>query len=1023
MTQVAKWVAVVAGTATVFGLVFNLAAFAQDRRASFVRLTGWLFVVAGFSTAASVSAWLVADGFAEWHRPAPLPAAVAVLALAVAAYGIRRVVGAPVKQTVHALHSIAISVRSQADRLRPAQRWPIDLYARAGNSRLDAEVSLAAALTRPSARITVLSGPSGAGKTSAMLQTVCKIADSAVAARSPRIMATYVDLAGLDTTGAINADAIRQLICATVAGGNATAKDSLDRILREAADRPRWNFYFDGIYDAAPSQAGSAGWVTSSVLTAIQQFIASSPAFHGVVAVRDDALLTSPDAHLLTVTPLPVASVVGVVKQAALSSPVERALLARLNERADFADVLSNPLLLACLCDRLATGDATAIPETAHEIVHRAVRARLSRVAADDADLERSLAAATWTAYLTTVNPQARHTADSLVTALAREQGLTEGQARAALHLLLTAGIARTTAAGRITFVHRAFQDHYCADWVMQRPEQVDARSVLTGASWREPIVTVLHVGPEALRKRLVETADLILAEEVRIASGLVPDVEALLATPATEPLPFPSGSFTWPTTALHVLRILLRVRTGATPLSTEARERVERLVVSAFYNGTILEYRRALDILPLVSPRVAVWSVDRAMVSNSERLRTLAADRLADLPAVYGNLRMQSRLMAVASVAADPIRLRRLLSREPAIREAGPTLRDSVRVTVIIGQLVAGLTILLFGISFVREVMGTPDPYGLFAYGLVVAGSLVYLWMTALHRRLPDPLALTGYATVVVAGAGYAVSGVRQLLAIGLDPAGLTLMTSVEAIVRLYLYTLPVAAAVYAVVGPQPTIKTVAWPQAPLIRIGLAALRERELVRYVARRVRDAVPLIVAVGAFALAGSVPLPATTPEVDTDRRAILFTVIVAAAIVSGVLHVRIRQSRLRRTIRQQLQRAAVDEKQARDWLWVSRTTDEARQVLRILTQASPAALQNVEPLLSRLNAAFERVLKLVPENTTKPIPAAVWDVPPDALGHDMKAWLVRYDKRYPGRLQQLARSCRDDVAHALDRLAG
>jgi uncharacterized protein DUF4352 len=248
------------------------------------------------------------------------------------------------------------------------------------------------------------------------------------------------------------------------------------------------------------------------------------------------------------------------------------------------------------------------LPARLYEIIQASLATRFrslqDSIAADD--ITR---AAEYMAYLVTSELASGRQVDTarLLAAIDSAPEISENPDRV-IKALVTTRITRIELSNTIAFTHQQFEEHFRVGWLLHSWEAMGIQDLLTNPQWGEATIIGLRSGPEELYSALTMEAGRILQRDLDDAIGIVSSVPDLLQIPPTEALPAPTQFFGWPPASLHVLQLLAAGLDDRPPLTADITESIDRLVVSAFVSGMLLDKKRAIDVAANASPEVAQW-------------------------------------------------------------------------------------------------------------------------------------------------------------------------------------------------------------------------------------------------------------------------------------------------------------------------------------------------------------------------------------------------------------------------------
>ena len=341
-------------------------------------------------------------------------------------------------------------------------------------------------------------------------------------------------------------------------------------------------------------------------------------------------------------------------EQVQLEPGVQRYLLRRLLDETALKEIADNPLLFGLLCDHLRALGRADLPPTLYDIVGVSIATKLRSIPQPEL-IEDIVSLAQQISYLMTTEGDLGPEPNSaqLVSALRRSPEITQDP-DLGIRTLIRSRICRVTGAGEFSFVHRIFQEHFRAGWLLRHWKEVDARDLLTLSQWRESTVVGLRSGPDELRYDLIQGAIQVLAEQAGEAQGVLSSVAPLLALSDSQPLPTPTKFFIWPGAGLHVLQLLSAGMFDQVDLPADLTQESDRLIVSAFTAGMLLDKKRAVDVSSTTSPEASRWIAERAIESGADLLQRAAARLLVIKPHAFAVLRPKAKALATAAALLD---------------------------------------------------------------------------------------------------------------------------------------------------------------------------------------------------------------------------------------------------------------------------------------------------------------------------------------------------------------------------------
>ena len=955
-----------------FALAAAMATYARQWPASYRRATGWTLAMLGGVLALSSATWLIVA-----HLSIPTGRGEALIAagatgLLLAGAGLVRAVRAPVDPNVEALRAIASAVQSQVLDLDKRAGFEEERFVPLNTSRLPnydgRQVSLSKSLIRERRQLVGLIGASGSGKTVSLRQIARQICHGVMRQRNPDLIALYVDLAAFhDSPDSTTADRIYSFIQNTIAVGNTTLSSHFARYARELRDRPQWIILFDS-FDVLLQSVGSdrRDAAARQYLEAIRQFLSSTgPSFRGVVACRDPRLLESLRGSVLHLVPLSRRKIIAFSQRVGLSPISKQQLLQNVCCNTDLAQAARSPLLLNSLCDRLHQTNGSDFPSTSDDIVRNVVASRI-KPKQEFATAEEMFRLAEEAAYYLVAEAEPNQIPDyDYLIELLRCHHVAVRDFEMVVSRLIRVGIFRSDRPRTFTFTHSCYQDHFAASWLLRSWKNYDLRLIATEPRWRSAAIAALQNGPVEFRHAVVTKFAEILSNEAEMNPGVIEAVASLTAIDLKEPLPSrPSFSFIWPPIALRILQMITdSLRHEPEGLPPGLRSDADRMIVSAFGVGLLLDQQQAIEVSAAATPEVALWAAERALASPSAWLKRTAARQLVVAPHAFVLLRAQSRIMAIGAALCDFVVIDRAFCKPSEATTFAKTLTGIIRDFVTIGQVTSWILALYSFKCLISDLASIPQwrhsgiPPGLAFWSALIAAAVLFLCCWTGRSRVSNPLKYAfGICLSIIAGAAAIVGIAKFIVAIIFLMLG-PFQSAVADGVAAYILTWPVAIVARVSIGPSPTPWDWAFPQIPAIRIGVASLSQMYKENFRRRPIASS----------GLVGS-----------DDGAAIL---------------------------------ALLDK---------ARSQAETLRVLKDIAGALPGVDMDSANVLQDLARALEWVDRMVPANTRAAIPPGVWDVGPTFSSSTFTDWLRQFDKRHPGRLCWLAAQHREEVAQALKR---
>ena len=956
-----------------FAVVVAVATYVRQWPASYRRATGWALAALGAVLAMSSAGWLVAAHLSASTGREPILIAAGAAGLILAGVGLIRAVRAPVDPGTEALRAIATAVERQVVRLEQSDGFDdgrfIPLNVGPGLVSTGRRRSLNRSLVRVKAQLIGLVGDSGAGKTASLRQMALHACHDVKRKRNPSLIALYVDLAAFnDSPDTVTADRIYSYIQDVITIGNTTLSNHFARYVREPRDRPQWFILFDSFDALLQSvELNRRDVAAGQYLEAIRQFLsATGPSFRGVIACREPRLVESLGDAVLTLSPLSRRKIQAFSQKAGLDLTLRRQLLQRSRWDPALAPVARSPLLLTFLCDQLRETRSSVFPINPYEIVHTAVAARLDSVQISSA-VEDTLWVAERIAFYMTAEVEPNHvTSYDDIIAMLRNDPEAPLHPEANIQDLIRVGIARAAKPQAFAFSYSSFQEHFAVRWLLRSWMKYDLRRVAMEPRWRSAAITTLQVSPEDLRNALVIAFTEVLAGEVELDPSVVKTVASLTSIDVGEPLPLmPSASFTWPRTALRILQIItIGFRREPAVLPSELQNNADRLIVSAFVAGPLLDQIQAIEVSATATTEVARWSAERALASRSRRLQRTAARQVAAAPNVFALLRPREKIIATYIATWDSVIIDQAFNKPDGIMSPTWSLTGLLRKLIIVGQVTAWILVIYSFKGLAGDLSSIPEwhrhgiPAGIVFWPILIIVASLFLacWLFRRHGvPVQEYLAFCINISLLVIAVLAALLGVvfffSAMVLLFVGPSQLAVTDGLAA----YVMTWSVSMTALIMAGPLRAPWDWALPQVPAIRMAFASM-VRQYVNSFGQNQRP-------VNKGGDIGEVVL---------------------------------------------------------QWLDEARTQKTTQQVLRRLANAAPGANASAANALRDLARALEWVSHMVPAGTSTAIPPGIWDVGPTFSSPQFRAWLRQFDKHYPGRLSWLAARHREEVAQALER---
>lgn len=955
-------------------LAVAAATYARQWPTSYRRATGWTLAVLGALLAVSSSGWIaIAHLWTSTGRGVVL-AATGVAGLALAMTGLVRAARAPVDPDVETLRAIASAVESQVHRLNEKDSFDenhfISISIRRSPNYSGRKISLSRSLPRVRSQLIGLIGESGAGKTISLRHLTLQICRDVKRRRHPELIALYVDLAAFnDPPDTITADQIYSYVKDVIATGNTTLSDHFARHVREPRDRPEWIILFDS-FDVLLQSVTSdrRDEAARRYLDAIRQFLSSTgPNFRGIIACRESRFVESLGGSVVIAAPLSWHQIAAFSRRIGLDPVVRHQLLQQLHHNLDLTQTIRNPMLLKFLCDRLRLSPGSEFPSTQDEIVRAATVARVEGGIESSVTSEVLRVAEQIAYYLSAeVGPNGTYSCDDIMGAL-RSSPETGANPEAAVQEIIRAGIVRSDRPQILVFAHSCYHEYFAACWIIRSWKSHDLRRLAVNPLWRAALITALQSGQADLQDALIRVFAGVLADEAEMDPSVLKTVEQFTAIDPTEPLPpMPSVSFIWPRTALRILKILASgLRHEPEMLPPGIKNNADRLIVSAFAAGVLLDQQQAVEISAMSTTEVCLWAVQRALASRSGLLQRAAARQLVGIPRVFTRLNHKARVTAIASAAIDPVISDQAFGKPEDGAPFGGTLVGLLRYLITVGQVTAWVLAAYAIKGLIGDLIGIPEwhpnevPPGLAFWPLLIMVAVLFLACWTGRRRGPVSLSFLAAAVLAcIAGVAALVGIIKLIAAIFFITVGGPFQSVVAEGLAAYVLTWPTSMVARIFQAPSPVPRDWAFPQGAAIRLGISGISSgyRDYLR---RRSSGASKSTWRNG-------------PPELLLE------------------------------------------------WLGEARSTTETEKILRSLTNSQISLNRASVNILRDLARALEWVSRMVPVRTTTVIPPGIWDLGPRFSSPNFDDWLRQFDKRHPGRLSWLALNHREEIARALGR---
>ena len=610
-------------------------------------------------------------------------------------------------------------------------------------SSLRREKSLSKALENSLARLILLEGEPGSGKSVALRHVAQVMAQRAAKARSAKsTVPIYINLKELKPGKGEAID--RNLIQAFVLKSLNRANDrDIEEFLENEFDRGleegTWLFLFDS-FDEIPDILSSteADAIIQTYSDAIADFLGGLNACRGILASRhfrgperSSGQSAWPRFRILQLSESRKAE---LVRRADLSPALQTTIVGQLGIAGEeIRGMASNPMFLGLLCEYMRAGNP--FPQNVHSVFETYVETRLTR---DEARLQRRYK----------LKPaQIRTTAENVAFCMAADQGLgltpTREHLAAAMHKLgfrlpkafashldalefiKLARSETTTAAGDskpFTFAHRRFQEYFATSIVLTEQKRIAPKLLLTDARWRETAVVICQTQPaELLSPLLKEARKIITGMKKALPEVMHPPLEEAPESPAVSDQERLSSPFAWPPGLLH-LASLLQDGFGnrLKDLPDDIRLELGRILWTSSKTGTLFDRKWALEVAGPVPFTTLTGLLRDAFASSSQWLSDVAFRQTARLDKIPEDIARSIRRSLVGLFATGRLGRERHatyahLTRLPGSADFLATLRMLLWVRPIDLGLLLILCLFMIQLNF-RPIPGetVPDPANL---------------------------------------------------------------------------------------------------------------------------------------------------------------------------------------------------------------------------------------------------------------------------------------------------------------------
>ena len=861
-------------------------------------------------------------------------------------------------------------------------------------------------------RIAVLSGPAGAGKTTALFDLANRYRMRWAKKRRHSVIPVYVDLAGLaekPTRMPLDEYILEQL---------GDAGRLTERFRDGWADRgpqSSWLFLFDNadrMLARWPAGSGTRDWVND-----LASFLGANGAkSRAVVASRGTPSI--PDGIRVEIAPLSNrlrgdfldARDVADGQQDAIRSGksfrqyagnpgwldfVSPCLGGQRNERlGNFYD-----LMASCVVHTLSAAEprAVGVPEEL-----------LLRVAQDLAILLHGYRLADYSNVKATLVQRLSHIAecppDTILCALSELTSL--GWLSSYLN---------KDSQECLTFSHDSFLVYFAAAGLLRAdPKALELEQLLTDSRWPTVAVSLLQHGDQGLTAGLIAAAERILSDLTQIPP---PPADLFInrflrSEQITErdSRDYVESPPAWSPVAHPVLRIL---DAGLTPEAADRegrlRDETDRLIAGAFPRCAKQEQTEIIYVQGLAHDDVAAAVCAAGISAKDGQMVNAAADQLATRPQLLDLLPLRDRirfLLAVSLVGLDSW----------TARWSGPADRDRLRFASTTGVATAAFVVILIGLPGLSGTIAHPRTWGGGLVDVAVAAAVVGALIAARSRRWEGARLLSGGLNVpfwVVVG--MAILGGAGLLALAVQTVRTGSFPTLQDLLTVGMFLWPMSTLYYLAIEPNPTLARWIFPFFVVVRPAwtLAWTRRSGVIAVPSKRAVAGVVVLLIGVADVLALSVisgrgwQVPASVPgprhEVRTALIATCWVVLVACFLALPAIDT----WHDSRWLRRWLPPTQATNDDVLSWLGQARTTTGTIAVLSAMERRLPPDdARGAMDVIADLCRVFQVVNEL--GSTKGPVitDALLAGVGPPRTP-DFVTWLKNYDRKHSGRLRKVA----------------
>lgn len=596
------------------------------------------------------------------------------------------------------------------------------------------ERSLSKALVKSRERLILLRGDPGSGKSVALRYVARSMALKAMDAKhTDAVIPLYINLKDLQARAeTVDVQVIEDFVLETVQQrGDREVSNFLKDEFATGKAVGGWFFLFDS-FDEIPEVLSSTedDETVRAYSAAISSFIEGMHTCRGVIASRHFRGPQEGGLPTFRIVPLSERRQLELIAKADLGK-AEPELVADLGDLTpELATLAANPLFLGLLVEYVK-GEGK-LPEGWHDVFEAFVSRRLEtdreRVAQlfdiDDEKLRRRSEEIAFTMADVDgvgLSPTRGVLQEAYVAAGFTNAGDldTAFQALAWIKLARSDGEAPKPSEEKFTFAHRRFQEYFATCVVLREPDRVNARTLLTDASWRETAVTLCHAQP-------------------RDTAVLIAEADALLAEAAAEPTG-QGADFRWPAGTLHLLGLLQSAFAGRTRrLPDRLRERVAALLAKAGH-GTITDRKWALEAAGTAPAADLASLLLDAFRGRSDWLREVAYRQVARLGEIPDEIATEIRRALVDRTAIQQLQREWAATRAQLmrLRPSEPFLRTGRLL-----RIVPGVDASVFAAGYLVTMMTfSPSPEYALSWGvLALAAHRCYYPSAAVIARSSGP-------------------------------------------------------------------------------------------------------------------------------------------------------------------------------------------------------------------------------------------------------------------------------------------